>query len=138
MRKDKNSRKEEKERAVERRRHKRLYFDIKARLILDETTYEGYIGNVSESGIGYLITSSVMLREDVPPYQVIDVSFDTPDGKHIALQCEVRWAKKGLFSGKTTSVGMKIIDPPQEYVQWLKDQTEGSMPDRSVAPDDQG
>jgi hypothetical protein len=108
---------------MERRKHKRLYFDVKARLTLDDQTYDGYIGNVSESGIGYLITSSVMLRDEVPPYQVIELNFETPEGKKMSLQCEVRWSKKGLFSGKTTSVGMRIIDPPPEYEQWLKEQT---------------
>lgn len=110
----------------ERRKHKRILFDVQARLTLDEKTYEGYVGNVSESGIGYLITSSVLLREDVSPYENVGLSFMTPEGKHIELQCEVRWSRKGLFSGKTTSVGLRIIDPPQEYEQWLKEQSESS------------
>lgn len=125
----KESRTEEKGTFVDRRKHKRIYFDVKARLTLEDKTYEGYIANVSKSGIGYLITSSVMLKDDVPPYQVMGVSFETPEGRRIELQCEVRWSKKGLFSGKTTSVGMRIIDPPPEYEQWLKEQTESNNAD---------
>jgi hypothetical protein len=111
---------------MERRKHKRIYFDVKAGLTLGDKTYEGYIGNVSESGIGYMITSLVMLKGDVPPYEIIELGFETPEGKLVKLQCEVRWSKKGLFSGKTTSLGMRIIDPPPEYEQWLKEQIESS------------
>ncbi|KPJ99675.1 MAG: hypothetical protein AMK71_09370 [Nitrospira bacterium SG8_35_4] len=124
MRKD--SRAEEKGKAVERRKHRRIYFDVKAGITLWDKTYEGYIGNVSESGIGYIITSSVMLKDDVPPYEIVKLSFETPEGKSVELQCEVRWSKKGLFSGKTTSLGMRIIDPPPEYEQWLKEQVDSS------------
>jgi len=127
MRKD--SQEEEKRLAVERRKHRRIYFDVKARITLGDKTYDGYIGNVSESGIGYLITSSVMLNEDVPPYEVLELSFETPEGKLIEMQCEVRWSKKGFYSGKTTSLGMKIINPPPEYEQWLKEQRGSSQTD---------
>lgn len=116
---------------MERRKHKRLYFDVKAGITLGDKTYAGYIGNVSESGIGYLITSSVMLQGDVPTNEIIELNFETPEGKLLKLQCEVRWSKKGLFSGKTTSLGMRIIDPPPEYEQWLKEQLESSVTDVS-------
>ncbi|KPJ98069.1 MAG: hypothetical protein AMK71_12025 [Nitrospira bacterium SG8_35_4] len=133
----KDSRAEEKGKAMERRKHKRIYFDVKAGITLGDKTYEGYIGNVSESGIGYLITSSVMLKDDVPPYEIIDLSFKTPEGRRIELQCEVRWSKKGLFSGKTTSLGMRIIDPPPEYDQWLKEESESGTTESSDNPEDQ-
>jgi len=126
-----DSRAEEKGRTVERRKHRRRYFDVKARMTLADKTCYGYIGNVSESGIGYLITSSVMLKGDVPPYEIVELSFETPEGKLIELRCEVRWSQKGLFSGKTTSLGMRIIDPPPEYQQWLKEQIESSATDLS-------
>ena len=109
---------------MERRKHKRIYFDVKARLTLGDKTFEGYIGNISESGIGYQITSSVMIKSDVAPYETIELSFETPEGKTLEMQCEVRWSKKGLFSGKTTSLGMRIVDPPPEYEQWLKEEIE--------------
>jgi hypothetical protein len=126
-----DSRADKKVKTVERRKHKRRYFDVKARITLADKTFDGYISNVSESGIGYLITSSVMLKGDVPPYEIIELSFETPEGKLMELQCEVRWSQKGFYSGKTTSLGMKIIDPPPVYLEWLKQQIERSSTDRS-------
>ena len=105
---------------MERRRHKRTTLDIKARIIINEIAYDGYISNVSESGVGYLLTSSIRIMKEIAPNEVMEVTFKIPSGKTLSLKCELVWTEKGLFSGRTVTLGLKIIDPPPDYGNWIK------------------
>jgi len=104
---------------MERRRHKRIYIHLKARITVDDRTYDGYIENISESGIGYLISSQQSIKDDFLSSKSIELSLQMQPGKTIVLDCIAKWAKKGLASGKTIGVGMNIIDPPLEYGNWV-------------------
>jgi hypothetical protein len=100
--------------------HDRISFDVKARLVRDAHTYHGYIKNVSVSGIGYLITSTIRINYEIDSTEVLRVNFEIPTGETVDLNCEVVWTERGLFSGKTVSLGMRIIDPPPDYGAWIK------------------
>lgn len=105
---------------TERRRHKRIYVHLKAKITVDERTYEGYVENISESGIGYLMSSPENFKDDFLNSKEIELNIQITQDKEIVLDCVATWAKKGLTSGKTIGVGMSIIDPPPEYSEWIK------------------
>ncbi len=104
---------------MERRRHKRIYIHLKATITVDDRTYDGYIENISESGIGYLMASPESIKDDFLSSKSIELKLQMQPGKTIVLDCIAKWAKKGLASGKTIGVGMNIIDPPVEYGDWV-------------------
>jgi len=105
---------------MERRRHKRIYIHLKARMIVDDETYDGYIENISETGIGYLISSPARFKDDYLTNKNIELTFQIESGKTIVLACVATWSKKGLGSSKTIGFGMNIVDPPPEYEEWLR------------------
>ncbi len=105
---------------MERRRHKRIYVHLKATITVDDQTYEGYVENISEIGIGYLMSSPGRFKDDYLSNKSIELTMQMEPGQTIVLNCVAAWAKKGLVSGKTVGVGMNIIDPPPEYKDWVK------------------
>jgi len=107
------------ERTMERRHQKRLHLHIKAKIRLDDNEYDGYIENISENGIGYLLSSSFKPRDEIRVTKYFELTLEIPLDNTVSLHCEVMWINKGTFSGSTVGLGMKIIDPPQEYIDWV-------------------
>jgi len=105
---------------MERRRHKRIYVHLKAVIMVDDQTYDGYIENISESGIGYLMSTPGRFKDDYLSNKRIELNVQMQPGKTIVLHCVGTWSKKGLGSGKTVGLGMNIIDPPPEYKDWIR------------------
>jgi len=105
---------------MERRQHKRIYINLEAKIISDEKPYYGSIENVSESGIRYLIKSSIHDKDKFTGIEVLELYFRTESDAEMQLKCETIWTKIGLFSGEKISLGLKIIDPPTEYINWIK------------------
>ena len=105
---------------MERRHHKRIYIDLEAKIISNEKPYHGSIENVSEGGIRYLIKSSIHDKDKFTGVEVLELYFRTESDKTMKLQCETKWTKIGLFSGEKISLGLKILDPPTEYIDWVK------------------
>jgi hypothetical protein len=105
---------------MEGRLSKRVDVKIKADFILGGKTYYGSIKNVSESGLGYLITSSLLDTELSSPMKSIEICFQAPSGQTYNLSCRTVWFSKTLPHGNTLVLGMKIIDPPKSYKEWIK------------------
>jgi hypothetical protein len=105
---------------MERRRHKRIYVHLKASIKVDEQTFDGYIENISESGVGYLMSSPGRFKDDYLTNKNIELSLQIQPDKTIVLNCVAMWAKTGLSTSKIIGIGMNIIDPPLEYGGWLR------------------
>jgi hypothetical protein len=105
---------------VERRQHKRIYIDLEAKIISEEKQYDGSIENVSEGGIRYLIKSSIHDKDKFTGIEVLDLYFRTASDETMKLKCESIWTKIGVFTGEKISLGLKIIDPPAQYIAWIK------------------
>jgi len=93
---------------------------MKARIIFDDETYEGYIENVSENGMGSFIASSLKNKEALAYSDIIELDVENPSDKTMHLNCKVIWIKRGLFSGTIIGLGVEIIDKLAEYRDWLK------------------
>ena len=104
---------------MERRFHKRIYLHMKARIISDDKTYDGYVEDVSESGIGSFVISSIKLKNTLATNDIIELNLQMPSDETMNLNCKVMWIKKGVFSDKTIGLGMQIIDTPAEYRDWI-------------------
>ncbi len=104
---------------MERRYHKRIYLHMKARIIWDDKTYDGYVEDVSESGIGSFVASSHKINNTLAPDDIIELNLQISPDKTMNLNCKIIWIKKGTFSGDTIGLGMQIIDTPSEYSAWI-------------------
>jgi hypothetical protein len=112
---------------MEKRSSKRKSINLKANIIIDGNTYNGFIKNVSESGIGYLITSSIHISKDFTPVKKIKLNFQIPANEDMTLLCEVIWFLRTSSDAEILTLGMKIIDPPQQYAEWIKNLISGNV-----------
>ena len=93
---------------------------LKAKIISGGKTFTGYIQNISESGVGYFIESVITSEKDFAPKKIIELSFQTPSGETVQLDCEIIWCSRKSPDDKKLTVGIKIIKPPQKYKKFAK------------------
>ena len=94
---------------------------LKAQIISGGKTYPGFIQNVSERGIGYFIESVIKVEEDFNPKKIIQITFQIPSGETLILDCKIVWYSRESPDDKKLTVGIKIIEPPQQYKQFVQD-----------------
>jgi hypothetical protein len=105
---------------MERRHSERISIHLNAHIFSNGKTYSGFIENVSEEGIEYLTTFLTQAPKNFTPNKIITLSFQIPSGETINLYCEVKWLLRTSPHEDSLTLGMKIIDPPQEYEEFLK------------------
>lgn len=93
---------------------------LDAKVILDGTTYEGLIRDVSECGLGYLMTSLNGTVNDFTPEKTIMLIFKTSSGETLNLNCEVKWFLKSSPSDDKLTLGMKVSELNAEYEEYVK------------------
>lgn len=105
---------------IKKRQHKRFPVTINAKIISDGKSYEGMIGNVSEEGIMHTITTFVQTTKGFTPKKIIKLNFKIPLGETVHLNGEVMWFLCPSSEKKSLIIGVKIIDPPSQYIEWIK------------------
>ena len=106
---------------MDKRQSSRLICNLNASIISGGTSCGGFIDNVSEDGIEYLMTSAIKSSIDFIPERIITLSFNTPSGKMLNLDCEVKWYLRTAPDDETMTVGMKILNPTSAYHEFLQD-----------------
>lgn len=104
---------------MEKRRSKRIIVTLEAELVLNDTAYKGFVENLSEDGI-YVVTSPTKTNVNFNPGDVIGLKFRLPSGEILDMHCKVVWSYKTPPHGLTNSIGMEIINPPQNYMESLE------------------
>jgi hypothetical protein len=105
---------------IEKRRSQRVDFRLEAESILGEKKYSGNIENFSREGILKIIAGEEILG--CSPGTTIYVNFLIPSGKTIDLFCEIKWLRinSNMPFGVKHNLGMEIVDPPQEYTEFVE------------------
>lgn len=104
---------------LDRRAYKRIPVNLNAKIIINGKTYIGIIKNVSEEGVEYFITTSIEVSEDFTLKKIIELNFQIPSGELLNLICEMNWFLRASLYDKTLTLGMKIIDPPIRYKEFV-------------------
>ncbi len=105
---------------MERRRFKRIPVYLKANIILNDKTYSGFIEDVSVEGIKYIVTYFFKPSENFTPEKKVSLNFQVPTGETLNLNCEIIWFTRITPDDKELTLGMKIIDPPQKYMEFIE------------------
>jgi hypothetical protein len=94
---------------VERRRSPRIDFRVKAKSISKNKGYNGSIENFSREGMLKIIPNGQGL--EILPGNTIGVSFQTPSGETLNLECEVKWIRQlsDLPFGIKHHIGMEKL-----------------------------
>ena len=102
-----------------RRNCNRIPVNLDAELVYGNTTCYAFIENISKFGIYVKITCIESTLNDKPD-AMVNVKFKIPSGQVLNILCEERWSKKNIETSLIEQVGMKIIDAPQEYMNFYQ------------------
>jgi hypothetical protein len=103
---------------MEKRAHKRIPVSIEAELTSEGIQCVAYIRNVSEGGINTIITP-VLESGDFTPATELNLKFRLPYGEAVNLKCRKKWSHEISPHKPTVNVGVEIINPPIEYMEFL-------------------
>ncbi|KPK36388.1 MAG: hypothetical protein AMK70_02360 [Nitrospira bacterium SG8_35_1] len=102
---------------MERRTSDRVVVNLKAERISCIENCSVFIENLSENGI-YMITAPSR-KNSFTPGTELELELELSTEKSINLNCNVKWAYKNEHDDLTHSVGLEIIEPPQEYKDFI-------------------
>ncbi|MBI4682934.1 MAG: PilZ domain-containing protein [Nitrospirae bacterium] len=104
----------------EKRRAIRMDDSLEAKIISGGKTYSGIVMNFSEDGL-YMVTATANTIVDITPSTIIELKCKLPSDKKISLKCEVKWFQtKNSPHGVAFSMGMEILRPPKEYINFIE------------------
>jgi hypothetical protein len=105
---------------LERRRSPRVDFKVTAKSISKNKGFQGSIENFSREGIMKTIPNGQVM--EILPGTTIGVSFQTPSGETLNLECEVKWIRHhpDMPFGIKHHIGMEIQNPPQKYMEFVE------------------
>jgi hypothetical protein len=101
---------------MKKRHSKRIKVKLNAERISGNEKYGVFIENISEKGI-HIITTHLKTHKEYAPGTDIDLKFRLSSGETLNLYCKVRWA---YSEGPTDSIGMEILDPPLQYIEFVQ------------------
>ena len=92
----------------------------------DAINYTGFIKNASEEGLSYETYSFASTLKKLSTKKKIDLMLKMPSGETLNLNCEIKWSSLLAspwplpLNYSTFNMGMKIIDPPLKYREYVK------------------
>jgi hypothetical protein len=104
-----------------KRRYKQVNYSLDAEIICDGISYKGLIENISETGIFKIAFPDQNFLAFYPGKE-ITVTFQIPSGKTLKLTCEIKWLRINTGSPFAIkyNLGLDIINPPHEYIEFVK------------------
>ena len=104
---------------MERRRYRRKTIRLNAESITGDTNFSVFIENVSESGISMLTAPSDIPKE-IAPDQKVNVKLKLSSGIILDLICVVKWSHRTAPRSLEFSVGLEVVEPPEEYIKFVR------------------
>lgn len=92
---------------------------FRARLILGDKSYPGYIENLTEDDM-YLLASPFIPLTQSAPGSAFMLEFSSPSGEMLNLNCRLKWSYRTPPHGLTKSLGIKVADPSPQYINFFK------------------
>lgn len=105
--------------AIERRDHLRMRWRLPCALLVEGQRHDGIVRELSTGGLFVETEAKLSLGTEAI------VAFNTPDGKRFVLEASIphsRTVPQSLDSVMPGGVGMRVEDPPQTFVTWVKSQ----------------
>ena len=103
----------------QKQRFKRYNIKLLSIVSSDAANYTGFIKNASEEGLAYETYSFASTLKKLSTKKVVNIMLKMPSGEILNLNCAIKWSSEhspwSLFK-----MGMKIIDPPLKYREYVK------------------
>jgi hypothetical protein len=108
---------------MEKRQYKRKNVHLNAEIISAAKVSPCLIENISGLGMNVETDAADPLstKSRFTPGDKYKVRFNTPSGDLITLQCRVIWSYKTAPHGLKKKIGLEILDPPADYINFFKE-----------------
>lgn len=106
---------------MEKRLYNRVAVRFEAEIASNGTVHPGRIKDISEEGLGSILTTQIDVGAGFSPEQLIRVNFQLPNGQRQSFECEIRWLIWDDPEQKQLTLGVKIIKPTAEYIAYIRD-----------------
>ena len=105
---------------MEKRASERISDSLDAEVIFDGVSFSGIIMNYSEEGL-FLVSATLYEVDEVDEKTEVELRCTLPSEEKVNLRCEVKWCnKKDSPFGVSLNMGMKILDPPEKYLKFIR------------------
>ncbi|UCF86640.1 MAG: PilZ domain-containing protein [Nitrospiraceae bacterium] len=105
---------------MEKRAEKRVCISLEGELTYNNTRYPVFIVNISKYGLHTLALLGESVKE-ITPETMFEMEIHLPTGETVQLDCRKSWTHKTILSHTATRrVGIKIIDPPPKFEEFIK------------------
>ncbi len=105
---------------VNTRRFRRIKVSLKAEHIYETANRPVFIEHISEQGM-HMVTLHKGMESQLFPGDDVELRLRLSSGEAIPLRCQVRWmSAKTPPDGVTDSVGLEVLDPPSQYVSFVR------------------
>jgi len=101
------------------RRFKRFETSLNAVIISGNRKYTGDVSNISEEGIGCIISDFIHETKDFAAGRLVSLILLTPSRNILSLNCEIRWLSEPSSASQKKHIGAKIINPSVMYKRFL-------------------
>jgi hypothetical protein len=91
-----------------------------ARIIFEDKSYDGYIENAALEDDEYLMTFLIKVSKPFTPDKTCEIHVELPSGVKLNLHGETMMYFISLYDSSTEVLGIKIINPPSEYREFIK------------------
>ena len=111
---------------AQKQQFKRYNVNLVSIVSSDATSYAGFIKNASEEGLAYETYSFASTLKKLSAKKLIDLMLKMPSGETLNFNCEIKWSSLLAspwplpLNYSTINMGMKIIDPPLQYREYVK------------------
>jgi hypothetical protein len=104
---------------------KRINVKLMSLVSSNGKSYAGFIHDVSEEGLAFETYDFAPTLKELSPKKIIKLTVKIPSGEMLNLNCEIIWSSKHsplrLLQNYTThKIGMRIVDPPSKYKEYVK------------------
>lgn len=108
---------------MEKRACERKSDSLDAEITLAGVNYSGIIMNYSEEGL-FLVSATLYEVDEIDDNTEMEVRCTLPSEVKVNLRCEVTWFnKKDSPFGVSLKMGMKILNPPEKYTDFIRSQS---------------
>lgn len=101
------------------RRFERFEISLNAVIISGSRKYTGNISNISEEGIGCIISDFIHEAKDFAAGRLVSLILLTPSKNTLSLNCEIRWLSELSSLSQKKHIGAKIINPSVMYKRFF-------------------
>lgn len=104
----------------ERRQSRRVTVNLRAERLSCTKDCSVFIENMSETGI-HMVSAPAKNSTLFIPGAPVELKLKIAGGQILKLRCNVKWSYDNSPEDMTNSVGLEITDPPQAYLEFIKD-----------------